>query len=390
MTRAALPPRRSGQVRRPPNKRVSRSLTWVQILAVGLIAAFASGIYAVGISPSFAIRTLAIHGDTFTSESIVRSILGMDDQPNAFRFDTDAAARALVRRPAVKSARVQVHLPSTVVVTLVERQPKLVWIIGERRYVVDEDGLLFGLVDDAGNPVPSDAGPLASPNTDAALATDTTSPAATDASGSPVVAVTVSPSPTPSPTPTPTPNKTVKPKVTPKPSPTKKGAATPKPSAVASADASANPTYDASLVPSLAPAPTGNPAASSGPGALGLAVVFDRRKGDAGMALGSVIDPINLDAAYRLAAVTPVDLGSNAAALAVVLDDDHGFTVSSVPAGWVAEFGFYTPTARKDTVIPVQVRDLRSALGNWGENKVAWVYLVSDVSDNHVDTVILR
>jgi hypothetical protein len=389
VTRAAIPPRR-GQVRRTPTRRNSPSLSWIQILAVGLIAGFASGIYAVGISPSFAIRTVTIQGATFTGESVVRTILGMDGGPNAFRVDTDAAARNLVRLPAVKSAVVQVQLPSTVVVTLVERQPKLVWIIGGQRYVVDEDGLLFGLVDDAGNPVPSDAGPLASP-TEVPLATDT--PVADTALPSgplgPVVEATDTTVPSPSPSPTPTPKKTAKPKATPKPSPTKKGAGG-SPAATSSAGSSANPTYEASLIPSLAPVPTANPAASSGPGALGLAVVFDRRKSDAGMGLGGVIDPINLDAAYRLATLSPVDVGSDAAALAVVLDDDHGFTVSSDPAGWVADFGFYTPTARKDTVIPNQVRDLRSALANWGENKVAWVYLVSDVSDSHDDTVILR
>jgi len=69
----------------------------------------------------------------------------------------------------------------------------------------------------------------------------------------------------------------------------------------------------------------------------------------------------------------------------VVVDDDHGFTVSSVPAGWVADFGFYTPTARKDTVIPNQVRDL-SRPSLLGREQGGVVFLVSDVSDNHNDT----
>ena len=379
MNRTALPQRRPGQVRRTPARRPAPGLTWLQIVAVGLVAAFGSGIYAIGISPTFAVRTLDIHGATFTSDSIVRAILGMDDSPNAFRLDTDSAAQQLARLPAVESASVQVRLPGTVEVTLVERQPKLVWDVGGRRYVVDEDGLLFGMVDDAGNPIASDAGPMAAP-TEIPAATDTQLDTSS-AAASPTAAPTPTPEPTPSPSPT----------ATPKPSPTKKGArASATPSGGASDASSPNPTYDASLLPSLAPAPTADAAASSGPGALGLAVVYDRRAADAGMGLGSVVDPINLDAAYRLASVTPGDLDSSASSLAVVLDDDHGFTVSSVPTGWVAEFGFYTPTARQDTVIPVQVRDLRSALANWGESKVAWVYLVSDVSDNHDDTVILR
>jgi hypothetical protein len=138
------------------------------------------------------------------------------------------------------------------------------------------------------------------------------------------------------------------------------------------------------------PAPTADPAATSGKAALGLQVVFDRRASDAGLSLGGVIDPVSLDAGYRLTGLTPTDVGSTAAALAVILDDVHGFTVSSVPTGWVADFGFYTPSARKVTVIPNQVRDLRSALLQWGEARVAWVFLVSDISEGHIDTVILR
>jgi hypothetical protein len=382
-------PRRSGShVRRssvkygPPKQRLGPSFTYVQILAVGLMAAFLSGIFAVGISPSFAAHTLQIHGATFTSESIVRSILAMDDTPNAFRIDTDQAAEQLARLPAVESASVQVQLPSTVVVTLVERQPKLVWVIGDKRYVVDQDGLIFGLVDGAGNPIPSSSGPLASP-TDVPPATDTPIDSGPSAGSTA--------SPTPSPTPIPSLKKTAKPKATPTKAATKSGAVpSAAGSATPSAGESAGPSYNASLVPSLVPAPSANLAASSGPRALGLPAVYDRRAADDALGLGGIIDPTNLDAAYRLAGLTPTDVGSTASALAVVLDDAYGFTVSSVPMGWVAQFGFYAPSVRKTTVIPEQVRDLRSTLVQFKEAHVAWVWLVADVSDNHVITYLPR
>jgi len=111
---------------------------------------------------------------------------------------------------------------------------------------------------------------------------------------------------------------------------------------------------------------------------------------DARLSPGGVIDPVNLDAGFRLAGLTPTNVGSTTSALAVVLDDDHGFTLSSVPTGWVAQFGFYAPNVRKVTVIPTQVRDLRSLLGYAGEAKVAWVFLVSDVSSDHVVTYVPR
>jgi hypothetical protein len=376
MTGRGFPSGRSdSHVRRhPPARQSQPPLRTIQLAAAFLMGACLAGIFAVSVAPSFAARTLEIHGATFTSESIIRSIVGMNGTPNAFRIETDRAEALLVRLPAVESATVQVRLPSTVVVTIVERAPKLVWVIGANRYVVDQDGLLFGLVDSAGNPIASSAGPLATPtepSTETASASGGTSP---DQSAG------VSPSPTPSPTPTPTPT----------PSPIK--TPTPKPGTKSSAAPSGTPaaTYDPSLLPSLEPAPTAEPLATSGPIALGLPAVFDRRASDAGLGLGGIIDPVNLDAGYRLAGLTPTDVGSSAASLAVVLDDDHGFTVSSGRAGWVAEFGFYAPTVRKVTVIPEQVRDLRSLLAKYGEAHVAWVRLVADVSDNHINTFIPR
>lgn len=374
--------RRSSARYGPPKHRLGPSFTTVQVLAVGLIAAFLSAIYAVGISPAFAVHTLELHGAVFTSESVVRSIVQTDGTPNAFLVDTDAAAKQLAGLPAVESASVQVQLPSTVVVTLVERRPKLVWVIGDKRYVVDQDGLIFGLVDAAGNPIPSSAGPLASP-TETPVITDTPYVLGTPASPTTSPSVSASPSPVP--------KKTAKPKATPKATPTK--AATKsgaRPSASASPSGSAGPTYNASLIPSLAPAPTFDVAASSGPDALGLAVVYDRRASDAGLGLGGIVDPMNLDAGYRLAGLTPAQVGSKAAGLAVVVDDDHGFTLSSVPAGWVAEFGFYAPTVRKTSVIPVQVQGLSSIIAYAGESHVAWVFLVADVSDNHDNTYVSR
>jgi hypothetical protein len=346
------------QVRRqPPRRRRQRtSLRGGQVFALVVMAASIATGFALSVSPSFAAQKLELHGAVFTSPSVVRSILRMDSEPNIFRIQTDTAAQLLVRLPAVRSAVVHVRLPSTVIVDLVERQPRIVWVIGEKRFVADQDGDLFGEVDGAGNPIPSYAGPL--------------------------------PVRTPSPVPTRTPFPS---RASDSPSPGDSGAESApasSPESEATADASSDPGASASpggpsLIPSLDPPPSADPNAISGPGALALPVVFDRRASSARLRLGDVLDATNLDAGYRLAGLTPADLGSAAQSLAVILDDDHGFTVSSVPVNWVAEFGFYAPTVRKVTVIPTQVRDLRSILDYAGEDYVAWVWLVADVSDRH-------
>jgi hypothetical protein len=46
----------------------------------------------------------------------------------------------------------------------------------------------------------------------------------------------------------------------------------------------------------------------------------------------------------------------------VSLTDDHGFTVQAVPNLWTAVFGFYTSSLRPPSIIPGQVRLLRSLI----------------------------
>ena len=115
----------------------------------------------------------------------------------------------------------------------------------------------------------------------------------------------------------------------------------------------------------------------------GLPVVGDARATSDTLAVGSTLDPVTLDAALRLGSLTPADIGSSASALAIRLDDTDGFTVASVPDGWTAVFGFYTPTLRTTDLIPGQVRLLRSLL--YGrEASVGRVILADDRSGTYL------
>ena len=46
----------------------------------------------------------------------------------------------------------------------------------------------------------------------------------------------------------------------------------------------------------------------------------------------------------------------------MTLTDDQGFTVKAVPNLWTAVFGFYTTSLRPPSIIPGQVRLLRSLI----------------------------
>ena len=110
----------------------------------------------------------------------------------------------------------------------------------------------------------------------------------------------------------------------------------------------------------------------------GLPVIDDQRAASAGLAVGQSLSPIDLDAATRLGALKPSQLGSIVSSLAFSVDDTDGYVVSTQPASWTAVFGFYTPTMRKADLIPGQVRLLGSLLAKAGESKVARVILATD------------
>jgi cell division septal protein FtsQ len=93
-----------------------------------------------------------------------------------------------------------------------------------------------------------------------------------------------------------------------------------------------------------------------------LPVIDDRRPRSLLVKVGDHLDPVDIDAATRLASLVPSDIGSSAVSLGVTVSDENGFVVDARPEAWTAIFGFYTPSLRTTDLIPEQVRLLRSLL----------------------------
>jgi len=86
-----------------------------------------------------------------------------------------------------------------------------------------------------------------------------------------------------------------------------------------------------------------------------------------------------LDVATRLASLTPADLGTEAPKLTLRLLSDFGFVLEATGPSieWHAVFGIYSATIRPPSMIPGQVRLLRSLLSG-RETRIGWVILADD------------
>jgi hypothetical protein len=232
--------------------------------------ASAGAIYGVGASPAFEYARLEVAGAVFTDLVAAEEAVAAARGENLFRLSTTPLEAALEGLPTVERASVGVELPETLVVTLHERVPVLIWRVGARRYLADSDGNLFGRLGD-------------------------------------------------------------------------------------------------------------DPPVS----AADLPVIDDRRAGSAGLSVGDRIGPQDADAATRLASLVPADVGSLAEALSVRVTDNDGFVVRADPQGWIAIFGYYTPSLRTPELIPGQVRLLRSLLIG-REPLIARVILASETDGTYV------
>ena len=127
------------------------------------------------------------------------------------------------------------------------------------------------------------------------------------------------------------------------------------------------------------------PSAASVIGALPL--ITDARA-DVTIELGGSISAALFDAATRLTSLVPSDFGSEATEVALRVDPDWGILLTArggpADAEWVAVFGTYTSNLRPPTMIPEQVRLLRSLLAR-GEGRIGWIILADARAGTYTD-----
>ena len=255
-----VPVRGGSHLRRTQSvRRASARVSVTRVAAVAVLLAASVALNQLTGGAAFAVHRVDIQGAQLTDRDQIAVALLDGTGPNLFRYDTTAAAARLARFPAIRTAAVGAVLPDRLTATIEERTAVLVWRVGDERFLVDADGLVFARED------PADP--------------------------------------------------------------------------------------------------------------LDVPVVADRRPSSTGLAITSLIDPVDLRVGRELGALTPAMLGSGAVALTVSLDGQLGFVVATDPPSWSATFGLYGEVTRNPEIVPLQVQCLASLLAAQGEAEVRSVTL---------------
>jgi cell division protein FtsQ len=126
--------------------RVSRGLQLVAgaavVVAASISVAWGARRY-VTTSPRFAVRTVLVEGERRRSAVAVADAAGVAVGKNIFALDLHHAGQLLAQDPWIERATVTRKLPSTVAISVVEREAYAAAVINSELYLATRDGDLF-------------------------------------------------------------------------------------------------------------------------------------------------------------------------------------------------------------------------------------------------------
>jgi len=133
----------AGGRRMRPVRRASAGLTPVRAGGLLVLLAAAAAIYGLASSDAFTAGHPTVTGTTWTTEADVLAAMALEPGQNVFTIRARELEARLATIPAIRASNVSVGLPDTINVNVTEREALVAWKVGERRYLVDADGLLL-------------------------------------------------------------------------------------------------------------------------------------------------------------------------------------------------------------------------------------------------------
>lgn len=134
-------PRRSeGSKVHPGTRRLLGSwLATGQLFSVVVFAVCVGVLYHLFTARTYVIERVDVYGNAALSDEAIAQLTGLRGVPIWF-VDTAMATESLLASAYVEQASVNVFLPGTAVVRVIERQPDMRWQVGGIQYLVDATG----------------------------------------------------------------------------------------------------------------------------------------------------------------------------------------------------------------------------------------------------------
>jgi hypothetical protein len=100
-------------------------------------------LYQLWNSPTYRVDVAEVEGLRMLDRSEINKVLGLTSE-QVFTLDTELMQQELMESfPEFKAASVGIDLPNTVVISVTERIPVLVWRQSERTFLLDAEGMAF-------------------------------------------------------------------------------------------------------------------------------------------------------------------------------------------------------------------------------------------------------
>jgi len=140
---------------RPRNRsrRLGRSGSWRgKLIIIFLAAIFGGAVYFIFYSPYFSIKNINIAGLERINYEEIRGVIQdqmfgsrffIFKQNNIFVFDENAASKNINEKYALKAFKIDKRLPETLIFSVEERSPALIWKTSLKYYIVDWDGTII-------------------------------------------------------------------------------------------------------------------------------------------------------------------------------------------------------------------------------------------------------
>ncbi|MCT2585231.1 cell division protein FtsQ/DivIB [Actinophytocola gossypii] len=136
--------RRRPVERRPPTRRRYLARRWVALLVV--LAVLGLG-YVLMFTSVVGVREVAVFGTRDLSHDQVRETASIELGAPMVRLDTEEIALRVAELPRVFEVRVSRSWPSTVEITVTERDPVAVRLAGDDVHLIDRTGLDYATVE---------------------------------------------------------------------------------------------------------------------------------------------------------------------------------------------------------------------------------------------------